>query len=288
VATLRGIKRRIASVKSTQQITRAMKMVAAAKLRKAQEQIMAARPYAYKIDEMIKHLVGKLEVITDPLLEVRPTQRVLIVAVTADRGLCGSFNTNIIKRVQHQIDTHKDKEITLVCVGRKSFDFFRKQSIHMEEKYIQFFNNLEYIHAQEITEFLVNYYKEKKADLIEIVYNEFKNAVQQNIIVETYLPLKAEKFQDVQATVDYLYEPDKLSLLNALLPKHLNMQTWRILLESNASEQGARMTAMENATDNAADMIRDLTLHYNKARQASITKEISEIVGGSEALKSAS
>jgi F-type H+-transporting ATPase subunit gamma len=288
VATLRGIKRRIASVKSTQQITRAMKMVAAAKLRKAQEQIMAARPYAYKIDEMIKHLVAKLEVITDPLLEVRPTQRVLIVAVTADRGLCGSFNTNIIKRVQHQIDDHKDKEISLVCVGRKGFDFFRKQSIHMEEKYIQFFNNLEYIHAQEITEFLVNYYKEKKADLIEIVYNEFKNAVQQNIIVETYLPLKAEKFQDIPSTVDYLYEPDKLSLLNALLPKHLNMQTWRILLESNASEQGARMTAMENATDNAADMIRDLTLHYNKARQASITKEISEIVGGSEALKSAS
>ena len=287
MATLRGIKRRISSVKSTQQITRAMKMVSAAKLRKAQDQIIAARPYAYKIDEMIKHLVAKIEVITDPLLEVRPPQRVLIVAVTADRGLCGSFNSNIIKRVQHQFETHKDKEISLVCVGRKGFDFFRKQSVEIEQKYIQFFNNLEYIHAQEITEFLVNYYQEKKTDLIEVVYNEFKNAVQQNIIVENFLPLKTEQFQDIKTSVDYLYEPDKLSLLNALLPKHLNMQTWRILLESNASEQGARMTAMENATENAGEMIHDLTLHYNKARQAAITKEISEIVGGSEALRSA-
>lgn len=287
MATLRGIKRRISSVKSTQQITRAMKMVSAAKLRKAQEQIIAARPYAYKIDEMIKHLVAKIEVITDPLLEVRPTQRVLIVAVTADRGLCGAFNSNIIKRVQHQLEAHKDKEISLVCVGRKGFDFFRKQSIAIEQKYIQFFNNLEYVHAQEITEFLVSYYQEKRTDLIEVVYNEFKNAVQQNIIVENFMPLKTEQFQDIKTSVDYLYEPDKLSLLNALLPKHLNMQTWRILLESNASEQGARMTAMENATDNAGEMIRDLTLHYNKARQAAITKEISEIVGGSEALKSA-
>jgi F-type H+-transporting ATPase subunit gamma len=287
LATLRGIKRRISSVKSTQQITRAMKMVSAAKLRKAQDQIIAARPYAYKIDEMIKHLVAKIEVITDPLLEVRPPQRVLIVAVTADRGLCGSFNSNIIKRVQHQFETHKDKEISLVCVGRKGFDFFRKQSVEIEQKYIQFFNNLEYIHAQEITEFLVNYYQGKKTDLIEVVYNEFKNAVQQNIIVENFLPLKTEQFQDIKTSVDYLYEPDKLSLLNALLPKHLNMQTWRILLESNASEQGARMTAMENATENAGEMIHDLTLHYNKARQAAITKEISEIVGGSEALRSA-
>ncbi|MEJ2048489.1 MAG: ATP synthase F1 subunit gamma, partial [Calditrichota bacterium] len=215
MATLRGIKRRISSVKSTQQITRAMKMVSAAKLRKAQDQIIAARPYAYKIDEMIKHLVAKLEVITDPLLEVRPTQRVLIVAVTADRGLCGSFNSNIIKRVQHQFETHKEKEISLVCVGRKGFDFFRKQSVEIEQKYIQFFNNLEYIHAQEITEFLVNYYQGKKTDLIEVVYNEFKNAVQQNIIVENFLPLKTEQFQDIKTSVDYLYEPDKLSLLNA-------------------------------------------------------------------------
>lgn len=287
MATLREIRRRISSVKSTQQITRAMKMVAAAKLRKAQEQIFAARPYAYKIDEMINHIVAKLEVVTDPLLEVRPARRVLIVAVTADRGLCGSFNTNIIKRVEQQIDLHRDKEVSLVCIGRKGYDFFRKESIHIENKFIQFFNHLEYSHAQEITEFLVQQYKVKNTDMIKLVYNEFKNAIQQNIIVENYLPLSTKEFEGQKGSIDYLYEPDKLSLLNALLPKHLNIQTWRVLLESNVSEQGARMTAMENATDNAAEMIHDLTLHYNKARQAAITKEISEIVGGAEALKSA-
>ncbi len=286
MAALREIKRRINSIKSTQQITRAMKMVAAARLRKAQERILATRPYAYRINEMIGHLVSHMESIYNPLLDVRPLQRLLLVIVTADRGLCGSFNSNIIKKALHQIEVHRDKEISLLCIGRKGFDFFRKRNYVMDRHYINIFNELDYHHAQLITEFMVDQYIAENTDLIEIVYNEFKSAVQQNIVVEEYLPLSAESFEEKAFRVDYLYEPDKLSLFNALLPKHLNIQTWRILLESNAAEQGARMTAMENATDNASDLIADLTLHYNKVRQASITKEISEIVGGAEALSS--
>jgi F-type H+-transporting ATPase subunit gamma len=287
MATLREIRRRINSIKSTQQITRAMKMVAAAKLRKAQDKIMAARPYAYKIDEMIRHLIYKTEHELNPLLAIRPPQRVTIVSVTSDRGLCGSFNHNIIKRTMVQIETHKDKEVKLVCVGRKSYDFFRKRFYDIDRQYINFFNELDYIHAQEITSYLVDLYKNQSTDLIEIVYNEFKNAAQQNIIVEKYLPLTSEKFEGEVKNVNYIYEPDEVTLLEGLLPKHLNIQTWRILLESNAAEQGARMTAMEAATENAGELISDLTLSYNKARQSAITKEISEIVGGAEALKSA-
>lgn len=284
MATLREIKRRINSIKSTQQITRAMKMVAAARLRKAQERILANRPYAYRINEMIGHLVSHIEFINNPLLDVRPLQRLLLVIVTADRGLCGSFNSNIIKKALHQIEVHKDMEISLLCIGRKGYDFFRKRNYVIDRHDINIFNQLDYHHAQLITDFMVDMYVTKNTDLIEIVYNEFKSAVQQNIVVEEYLPLYPTTFEEKTFRVDYLYEPDKLSLFNALLPKHMNIQTWRILLESNAAEQGARMTAMENATDNASDLITDLTLHYNKARQASITKEISEIVGGAEAL----
>lgn len=284
MATLREIRRRINSIKSTQQITRAMKMVAAVRLKKAQENIFAARPYAYHIDEMIRHLVFHVEEIKDPLLEFRPAQRVLLVVITSDRGLCGSFNSNIIKKALYQMELHKDKEVSLICIGRKGHDFFRKRNYVIEQNYIQIFNQLEYHHAQTLTDFIVKQYTDKQTDIVEIIYNEFKNAIQQNVIVEKYLPLTTEEFESNKVGIDYIYEPDKQSLLNALLPKHLTIQSWRVLLESNAAEQGARMTAMENATDNATDLIAELTLHYNKARQASITKEISEIVGGAEAL----
>ncbi len=288
MATLREIRRRIASVKSTQQITHAMKMVAAAKLRGAQERIMAARPYARKIDEIIHHLILALgDEVELPLLQSRFVERVTLVVVTADRGLCGAFNANIIKQALHQIDFHKNKEVSLVCVGKKGYEFFGKRDYKVIQYFEQVFNRLEFPVAQEITQFLVNHYLNNETDQIEVIYNEFKNAVQQNVIVETYLPLSTGKFEGEFSGIDYIYEPDRLELLNALLPRHLNIQTWRILLESNAAEQGARMTAMENATDNAEEMIHDLTLFYNRARQAAITKEISEIVGGAEALKSA-
>ncbi|MCK5453283.1 MAG: ATP synthase F1 subunit gamma [Calditrichia bacterium] len=285
MATLREIRRRINSISSTQQITRAMKMVAAAKLRKAQEQIFAARPYAYKIDEMIRHLITQLESVENPLLAIRPPQRITLVVVTSDRGLCGSFNSNIIKRTLLQINEHRDKEVSLICIGRKGYDFFRKRNYSIENHYINIFNQLEYLMAQEITAYLVKQYSQQKTDMVEVVYNEFKNAIQQTIIVEKYLPLTTEEFSGEMKSVDYIFEPDKMILLDSLLPKHLNLQSWRILLESNTAEQGARMTAMESATDNAGELISDLTLHYNKARQANITKEISEIVGGAEALK---
>jgi len=287
MATLREIRHRISSIKSTQQITRAMKMVAAAKLRKAQEAILTTRPYAYRIDEMIRHILVSEEDVQNPLLRVRDVRRVTIVAVTADRGVCGAFNSNIIKRVIHQIDLHKDKEISLVCVGRKGYDFFSKRRYPIEKHYIQLFNRLTFSHALEIANYLVKSYEKGLTDRIEVVFNQFKNAAQQNLIVETYLPLSAKAFSSRKYGVDYIYEPDKTTLLHELLPKHLNVQMWRILLESNAAEQGARMTAMENATDNAEELIHDLTLFYNRARQTSITKEITEIVGGAEALKSA-
>ncbi len=285
MATLREIKNRINSVKSTQQITRAMKMVATAKLRKAQEQIFAARPYAYKIDEMLRHIISTLENPQDPLLEKRTVKRVLLVAVTADRGLCGAFNSNIIKQTLVKYDEHQDKEVSLVCIGKKGYDFFRKRDYTISNHFIKFFNNLEFSHAQKITDFLVDQFRQRNTDLIEIVYNQFKNAAQQNVIVEKYLPLVPEEFKEDEPEIDYIYEPDKATLLEKLLPKHLNIQTWRILSESYASEQGARMTAMDNATENAQELIQDLTLHYNRVRQAAITKEISEIVGGAEALK---
>lgn len=287
MATLREIRRRIVSVKSTQQITKAMKMVASAKLRQAQEKIFAARPYSFQIDEMIRHLIATVDQPEDPLLEERPAQRVLLVAVTADRGLCGAFNGNIIKQVLHQIEFHRDKEVSLVCIGRKGNDFFSKRNYQIRNRYLRIFDHMNFSTAQEITRFIVEEYRNRETDLVEFVYNEFKNAVQQNVVVEKYLPLTTKEFQDGKTNIDYIYEPDKAALLAAMLPRHLNMQTWRILLESNASEQGARMTAMENATDNAEEMIHDLTLYYNRARQAAITKEISEIVGGAEALKSA-
>jgi F-type H+-transporting ATPase subunit gamma len=286
VAVLREIRRRIASVKSTQQITRAMKMVAAAKLRQAQESILAARPYANQISQLIHHIINNLEFLPDPLLIERPVQRITLVTITSDRGLCGAFNSNITKKVLQQMDFHKDKEVSLVCIGKKGYDFFYKRNYDIQNHFIQFFNRLDFSDAISIADYLVDLFNQSKTDKIEIVFNEFKNAAQQNVVVEQFLPLASSEFTGDNKNFDYLYEPDKESLLTALLPKHLNIQIWRHLLESNASEQGARMTAMENATENAGDLIQDLTLYYNRARQAAITREISEIVGGAEALKS--
>jgi len=288
MATLREIKRRINSVKSTQQITKAMKMVSAAKLRRAQENILAARPYAYKIRSMIQHLLEKIENPDDPLLQARPVRRVLMVIVTADRGLCGAFNSNIIRHTVAHISAFKDKEVSLLCVGKKGYDFFRKRDFNLSGNFINFFNELKFNHALEIADYLKNEFLTHRTDQIQMIYNEFKSPVQQNIVVEDYLPLKVapvEETSGLHSLVDYIYEPSQEAILSALLPRHLNVQMWRILLESYAAEQGARMTAMENATENANEMIHDLTLHYNRARQAAITKEISEIVGGAEALK---
>ena len=287
MATLREIRQRISSVKSTQQITKAMKMVAAAKLRRAQESIVAIRPYAYSLRDMIAHLSELDEdVVNMPLLEKRPVENVLIVTVAADCGLCGGFNSNVMRAAVNLIDQYGDTKYDLLTIGNKSSEFFGKRDYPIYKKEPNFFHDLTFEDAVSVSRTLISAYESKEYDRIEIVYNEFKSAIQQNIITEQFLPFTPEEADTEELRkVDYIYEPDIKTILNTLIPKHLNVQIWRILLESNAAEQGARMTAMENATENAEEMKSTLTLHYNRARQAAITKELSEIVGGAEALK---
>jgi len=287
MATLREIRQRIASVKSTQQITKAMKMVAAAKLRRAQENIIAIRPYAYDLRDLIAHLSqideGEVDI---NLLTKRPVERVLIVAVAADRGLCGGFNSNIVRNVLERIEQYKDTEYELYTIGRKTSEFFGKRDYPIFAAKQNFYNHLSFEDALEISRTLISAYTSEKFDRVEIVYNEFKSAIQQNLINEQFLPFTVEESTSEEYhAVDYIYEPDVQSILETVIPKHLNVQIWRILLESNAAEQGARMTAMDSATENAEEIKSKLTLHYNRARQAAITKELAEIVGGAEALK---
>jgi len=288
MATLRDIRRRINSVRSTQQITKAMKMVAAARLRRAQENILRARPYAYELREVIGHVVGLVDRSMHPLLDLREVNRVGLVVVTADRGLCGAFNMNIIRRTVHEIDSLQEsgKEVELILVGRKSRDFFRRRSVPIISEYYDFYNHLNFSHAQRIGKEIIRLYQERQLDQITVIYNEFKSAIQQRIVAEKLLPLEPQMPEGISGTVQYIYEPSPDALLEVLLPRQINIQMWRILLESNAAEQGARMTAMEMATENAEEMIHKLTLYYNRVRQATITKEIIEIVSGAEALKS--
>jgi len=286
MATLREIRQRISSVKSTQQITKAMKMVAAAKLRRAQENIMAIRPYAYEMRTLIGHISAKVEDTSQiKLMKKRPVERVLIVPVAADRGLCGAFNGNVEKAAIERIKKYEHIDCQLYTVGRKATEFFRKRNYNVYKDKINFFNHLSFDNALELSRDLVSLFENGAFDRIEIVYNEFKSALQQNLVVETFLPFESIDEDESSYSGEYIYEPDMLSILNAVIPKHLNTQVWRILLESNASEHGARMTAMDNATENAEEIKSKLTLHYNRARQAAITKELSEIVGGAEALK---
>jgi len=286
MATLRDIRRRIASIHSTQQITKAMKMVAAAKLRRAQENIMATRPYAQKLQELMGHIMARVEIREHPLLKQREVKNVLHVVVTADRGLCGAFNANLIRFAEHQIRTTSDAESHVFTVGRKGFEYFSKRNFRVFDHKINFFNNLQFEDVHDITKKIVAGYESEQFDRIEVIYNQFKSAIQQNIIKEQFLPFKPdEELLASTSEVDFIYEPEKAAILHTLIPKQLNIQMWKVLLESNAAEQGARMTAMENATENAEDLIAYLTLHYNRARQAAITKEITEIVGGAEALK---
>jgi F-type H+-transporting ATPase subunit gamma len=286
MATLREIRTRIASIKSTQQITKAMKMVASARLRKAQELILATRPYADRLQKITGHLIEQTENGIHSLLSKRPLEKYLLVIVTADRGLCGAFNTNIIRQAESMILSQSEKDISLFIVGKKAAEYFLKRNYQIFDKKINFFNSLWFQDAVEITQNLVKSYHDQKFDQIDILYNEFKSAARQDVTLDQFLPFKAEEeITTSNSQMDYLYEPGKEEILRQLIPRHLNIQMWKVLLESNAAEQGARMTAMENATDNAEDLLAELTLHYNRVRQAAITKEISEIVGGAEALK---
>lgn len=297
MATLREIRRRITGVKNTQKITKAMKMVAAAKLRRAQEGIMATRPYARKLAEMLRHLVPQVDPSVNPLLVTREVKKVILVVVTADRGLCGAFNSNIIKAaVQHARANYapmlENGDLRLITVGKKGFDYFNKRQYELYAKHVGIFQSLDFREARSIVQELTDGYLKGEFDRVEVIYNEFKSVVQQKVVVEQVLPIPPEELgkgggQKNHAQVEYIYEPSKPEIVNTLIPKHLNFLMWRVLLESNAAEQGARMAAMENATENAKEMIRSLTLQFNNARQASITKELLEIVSGAEALKKA-
>jgi F-type H+-transporting ATPase subunit gamma len=293
MATLREIRRRITGVKNTQKITKAMKMVAAARLRRAQEAIISTRPYARKLGELLRHLVTKVDVSLNPLLVSRDTKNVLLVVVTADRGLCGSFNSNIIKAAINHLKTYSGLNVKLLTVGRKGSDFFGKRNFNVTSKHPGIFIDLDFSDAREIVQEFTEGFLKGDYDRVDVIYNEFKSVIQQRIIIEQLLPIPPEEMKvkgDLHslAQVDYIYEPSSAEIVNTLLPRHLNFQMWRILLESNAAEQGARMSAMDNATENAKELIRDLTLKFNNARQASITKELLEIVSGAEALTKAS
>jgi len=294
VATLREIRRRIGGIKSIEKITNAMKMVAAAKLRRAQENVVAIRPYARKIRQLIQHTLPGASGEQHPLLAVREVKNALVVAVASDRGLCGSFNNNLVKAVlEHVRNTYPGQGtgVQYLVVGKKSSDYFRKRNYPIFAAHPGIFHSLQFQTARDIVREFSDAFLQGRVDRVDVVYNEFKSVIQQRIVVEQLLPVLPETvLQDAppgSARADYIFEPSQDALLRELLPKHLDIQMMRVLLESNAAEQGARMTAMGNATDNAGELISMLTLSYNKARQSSITKELLEIVSGAEALKKA-
>lgn len=307
MASLRDIRSRIGSVQNTQQITRAMKMVAAAKLRRAQERIFTTRPYAFKIREMIGHLRQQLEPTDHPLFQAREeVNGALVIVVTSDRGLAGAFNTNLLKVAEATIAERYQAQrdagtLRIVAVGRKAHEYFGKRGFTLVGDYRGVFNDLRFPVAGEIVGLAVEGYVNEEWDVVEVVYNEFKNTITQNRVAEQLLPIPAETFftpvmeesADVNTKggtdeeVEYIFEPSAEALLERLIPEYLQYQLWRALLESNASEQGARMVAMDNATTNAGELLKDLKLTYNRARQAAITTEIIEISSGAEAMRQA-
>jgi len=284
LATLRDIQRRIRSVQSTQKITRAMKLVAAAKLRRAQERIVSARPYAAKMAELLGNLVSGSNEAVHPLLEQREGPRRQIVIITADKGLAGAFNSNIIRRSLDLIRESSSADLTLVVVGRKARDFYRRRPYTIKRDLIGFWDRLAYSHACELADFFMQQYLEGEVDEVWLLYNEFRSVAVQRPVRMQLLPIPRTE-EHAADTVDYIYEPGPEEILGELLPRHVRMQVYRALMESAAGEHGARMTAMEAATANAKEMIEVLTIQYNKARQEKITKELLDIVGGAEALR---
>ena len=300
MANVRDYRTRIRSVKSTQQITRAMKMVAAAKLRRAQDHILAARPYARKMLEVLSSLAARANPEKHPLLVRRSEGKVLLVVVAADKGLCGSFNTNIVNRARAVLDDlaassgSTAETIQVDIIGRKARDWFRRRPYPVRRVQVDLIRDVSLEDARGIATDLIEQFTSGAIDSVRLVYNEFKSVIQQRVVVEPLLPIPRGTFgpgafeaADAAAPTleDYIYEPDQEALFAALLPKHVMIQVHRVLLESAAAEHGARMTAMENATRNAGEMIDSLTLQMNKIRQASITKEILEVVSGAEALR---
>lgn len=281
---LRDLRRRIRSVRSTQQITRAMKMVSAARLRRAQDAILAARPYARKLREILASVAARARAGLHPLLAERGEGTVELVVVTADRGLCGSFNSNVLKRAVALARDAGDRLRGLHLVGRKGRDFFRRRRLPILSERVDQFRGLDYERSAAIARSLAERFTGGSADAVQVVYNEFKSIAQQRVVAERLLPIERASLVERRRQPDYIYEPSPEELLARLLPLHVEFQVHRVLLESNAAEQAARMAAMDSATRNASEMITDLTLHLNRVRQASITKELIEVISGAEAL----
>jgi len=293
MANLKAIRIRITSVKSTRQITSAMKMVSAAKLRKAQDKIVRLRPYANKLYEI---LVGLSQSLADSEIEnvygrVSPPDKVLIVVITSNRGLCGAFNTNVIKETRRIIsekyfDQYRKGNLKLLTIGKKGFDYFRKQSVNLLPEQNNLLHDLTFDNVARVAEEVMSSFASGEYDRVELMYNQFKNAAVQNLTNELFLPVETVPTGKVKTTpVDYIYEPGKEDIIKDLIPKSLKIQFYKAVLDSFVAEHGARMTSMHKATDNATGMIRDLTLQYNKARQAAITNQILEVVSGAEALR---
>jgi F-type H+-transporting ATPase subunit gamma len=285
MASLKIIRKRISSVKSTQKITKAMKMVSAAKLRRAQEAATAARPYADKLTHLLHNVAARVVDSTHPLLQTRPEERSIhLLLVTADRGLCGGYNANLIRKAEALLQERGREHVRMTIVGRRGFDYFKKRNVHIADKHINLFGGPGSELARSIAEQLAREFADGTTDGVYLIYSHFRSALVQLPTLEKLLPITPEAAAGADA-IDYLYEPNAAELLDRLLRQYVTVLIHRAFLEATASEHGARMTAMESATSNASDMIESLTLAMNRARQANITKELMEIVGGAEALK---
>lgn len=297
MANLRDIRNRIESIQNTQQITKAMKMVAAAKLRKAQNRIIETRPYASKMREVVARLVNASTEEKELLEQRESIDNILFIVIGSDRGLCGAFNNNLFKEVGQCIDdnfaSYKEEDnLSLITIGRKATKHFGKRKYQVVQEFPGFFDELTFSQISDIMKSVISEFKGGQYDEVYLAYNEFKSVIAQNRLIEKVLPIEPdalidEEEQEQEEYIEYIFEPDVDSILRELLPLHINMQVWKAVLESNAAEQGARMTAMDNATENAKELEDDLRLEYNRARQSAITTEISEIISGAQALENA-
>jgi F-type H+-transporting ATPase subunit gamma len=290
MAGLKEVRERIKSVKSTQQITKAMKLVSAAKLKKATSAITQMRPYAEKLQEVMNNILATTDLseLSLGLNDVRPVSRVLVVVLTSDRGLCGGFNSNLLKAATNLLNTkYSDlpkSAITILPVGKKAYDFFKRTGYDLNDEFYTLFTQLSFEGSSKVAQYIVNAFLSKDYDKVEVIYSKFKNAAVQEFKTEEFLPIAKAETQAGVSKADYLFEPNKAQLLEELLPKIIKTTFHRFALDTNASEHGARMVAMDSATNNAADLIKRLEIDYNKARQAAITNQILEIVGGAAAL----
>lgn len=290
MASLKEVRGRIQSVRTTQQMTKAMKMVAAAKLRRAQDSIVKIRPYSEKLKGILDNITATLDSsFHNPLAEERPVEKVLVVMLTSDRGLAGAFNANIGKAVVNLLESkYKGVQVDVLTLGKKGNDFMQRRGYKTLDQFVSIFSRLSFDNVREIAEYVMDGFLDGTYDKVEIVYNEFKNVATQIVKTHQFLPVTQDVSEGdaIESTLntDYIFEPSKIELIQELIPKTLKLQFYKALLESNASENGARMTAMDKATDNASELLKELRLSYNRGRQAAITTEILEIVGGAEAL----